>query len=133
MYNHFYILGIRYSVFLFSLITFWLNNLWEHIHAIKTWLQLFTKSHASKELFSFKNSIFEEKCRTFTKWKCKRNAINKYFFWENLRSRSFIHPPLIFGTDSLIISPQHTIKLCVSLLSQSLNSWYYLLSWKIFY
>ena len=33
--------------------------------------------------------------------------------------RYFIHPPLIFATQSLIISLQH-IKLCISLLSQSL-------------
>ena len=35
-----YIVGVRYSVFMFSLITFQLKNLWEQIHAIKTWLQL---------------------------------------------------------------------------------------------
>ena len=32
----------------------------------------------------------------------------------------FIHLPLIFATESLIIALQHIIKLCVSLLSQSL-------------
>ena len=32
----------------------------------------------------------------------------------------FIHPPLIFATESLIVSLQHIIKLCISLLSQSL-------------
>ena len=32
----------------------------------------------------------------------------------------FIHPPLIFATESLIISLQHIITLCISLLSQSL-------------
>ena len=38
--------------------------------------------------------------------------------------RFFIHPHLVFATQSLIISLQH-IKLCISLLSQSL---YYLIS-----
>ena len=33
----------------------------------------------------------------------------------------FIHPPLIFATQSLIISLQH-IKLCISLLKQSLRT-----------
>ena len=33
---------------------------------------------------------------------------------------SFIHPPIIFATESLIISLRHTIKPYISLLSQSL-------------
>ena len=61
-----YIVGVRYSVFLFSLITFQLNNLWEQIHVIKTWLQLLTKKHASRVLLGFKNSIHKEKCKIFT-------------------------------------------------------------------
>ena len=32
----------------------------------------------------------------------------------------FIHPPLIFATERLIISLQHNIKLCISFHSQSL-------------
>ena len=44
-----------------------LNNLWEQIHATKTWLQLLIKNHASRELLSVKNSICKEKCATFTK------------------------------------------------------------------
>ena len=39
-----------------------------------------------------------------------------------------IHPPLIFATESLTIPLQYIIKLCISLISQSLNSWYYLMS-----
>ena len=39
-----------------------------------------------------------------------------------------IHPPLIFATKSLTIPLQHIIKLCISLISQNLNSWYYLMS-----
>ena len=35
-----YVVGVRYSVFLFSFITSHLNNLWEQIHLIKTWLQI---------------------------------------------------------------------------------------------
>ena len=61
-----YIVGVRYSVFLLSLITFQLNNLWEQIHVIKTWLQLLTKKHASRVLLGFKNSIHKEKCKIFT-------------------------------------------------------------------
>ena len=53
-----YIVGVRYSVFLFSLIIFQLSNLWEQTHAIKTWLQLLIKNHASRESLSFKNSIY---------------------------------------------------------------------------
>ena len=66
-----YILGVRYPVFLFLLIIFQLNNLWEQIQVIKTWLQLLTKNHASRELLIFKNSIYKEKCGTFTKWEWK--------------------------------------------------------------
>ena len=47
-------------------------------------------------------------------------------------TRCFIHPPLIFATQRLIVSVQH-ITLCISLLSQSLSTWYYLMSWKILY
>ena len=61
-----YIVGVRYSVFLLSLVTFQLNNLWEQMHVIKTWLQLLTKKHASRVLLGFKNSIHEEKCKIFT-------------------------------------------------------------------
>ena len=46
--------------------------------------------------------------------------------------RCFIHPPLIFATQSLIISRQH-IKFCISLLNQSLWTLYYLMLWKILY
>ena len=90
MYNHYLYSRsqIRYSVFLFSLTTFQLNNLWEQIHVIKTWLQLLIKKHASRELF--KNSIYKENCRTFTNWESKRNAISKSFYWESLRSRRVI-------------------------------------------
>ena len=77
----FYIVGVRYSVFLFSLITFQLNNLWEQIHSIKTWLQqLLIKNHASRELLSFKNSIYNEKCGTFT----KRESVKKELSAKNL-------------------------------------------------
>ena len=41
----------------FSLITFQLNNLWEQIHFIKSWLELLLKKHTSRELLSFKNPI----------------------------------------------------------------------------
>ena len=51
-----FIVGVSY--FLFSLIIFQLNNLWEQIHIIKTWLKLLIKMHASRELLSFKNSIY---------------------------------------------------------------------------
>ena len=51
-----FIVGVSY--FLFSLIIFQLNNLWEQIHIIKTWLKLLIKIHASRELLSFKNSIY---------------------------------------------------------------------------
>ena len=68
-----------------------LNNLWEQIHAAKTWLQLLIKNHASRELLSFKNSICKEKCATFTKWESVKETLSaNNFFWENLRSRSFI-------------------------------------------
>ena len=49
-----YIVTVKCQVFLFSLITFQLYNLWEQIHVIKTWLELFIKKHASRELLSFK-------------------------------------------------------------------------------
>ena len=38
------IIGVRYSVFLYSLMTSNLSNLWEQIRVIKTWLQLLTKN-----------------------------------------------------------------------------------------
>ena len=94
-----FIVDARYSVFLFSLIIFQLNNLREQIHVIKTWLQFLIKKHVSREFLSFKSFICKEKCRTFAKWEWKRNAISKYFFWENLRSRSFI---LNFGISIIV-------------------------------
>ena len=92
-----YIVAIRYSVFLFLLITSHLNNLWEQTgKRHKTWLDLF----ASREVLNFKNSIDKEKCGTFT----KRESVEKtyqqiIYFWENLRSRSFILiEPLVLVT-----------------------------------
>ena len=38
------------------------------------------KKHAPRELLSFKNFIYKEKCGIHKMKECKRNAINKYFF-----------------------------------------------------
>ena len=60
------ITGVRYSVFLFSLMTSNLSNLWEQIHITKTWLQ-----HLIKNMFpgSFSvlpfNAWWEQKGRTY--------------------------------------------------------------------
>ena len=86
-----YIVGTRYCAFLFLFITFQLNNLWEQMHVIKTWLQLIIRKLACRELLRFKNLIFKENCETFTKWKIVTEtlSVNK-FSWEKLRSRNFI-------------------------------------------
>ena len=44
----------------------------------------------------------------------------------------FIHPPLIFPIQGLIMSLKHA-KLCINLLSQSLWTLYYLMLWKTLY
>ena len=66
-----YLVDVMYSVFWFSLLTSHLNNLWEQIHVIKTWLKLLLKNmppgsfyknlikaldkkHASRELWALK-------------------------------------------------------------------------------
>ena len=54
-----YIVGVWYSVFL---------TICENRNVIETWLQLLIKKHASRDLLSFKNSVYKEKCGTFTKW-----------------------------------------------------------------
>ena len=46
--------GARFS----NTLTFQLNNLWDQIHVIKTWLELLIKKHVSRELLSFKSSIY---------------------------------------------------------------------------
>ena len=44
------------------------------------------KKHVSRELLSFKKILFTKKYVDIHKMKeCKRNAINKYFFRENLK------------------------------------------------
>ena len=41
--------------------------------------------------------------------------------WTYFATRHFVHPSLIFATQSLVISLQH-IKLCISLFSQSVST-----------
>ena len=92
-----YIVEIRYSVFLFLLITSHLNNYENRqVNVIKTWLDLF----ASREVLNFKNSIDKEKCGTFTKRESVKETYQQIiYFWENLRSRSFIlTEPLVLAT-----------------------------------
>ena len=80
-----YIVDVRYSVFLFSLISnkrYRVKNIW-----IQTHLKLaFNKKHASVEqafdFLKFKNSIDKEKYETFTNWKIKigceqRSAVDR--------------------------------------------------------
>ena len=54
-------------------------------HAIKIWLQLLMKKHASWELLSFKNSVYKEKCETFTKRESVKVTYQEIFFWRKFK------------------------------------------------
>ena len=56
----------------------------------KNFITALNIKHASKELLSFKNFIYKEKCEYSKMKECKRSSINKYFFRGNLRSGRFL-------------------------------------------
>ena len=90
--NMIYVVGVRYSVFLFSFITSHFNSLWGQMSYYKKLIAALNKKDASRELLSFRNYIYKEKCGTFTKWEIVKETLsaNIYIFWENLVSISFI-------------------------------------------
>ena len=80
-YSHLiYIATIRYF-FLFLSITSHLNNLWEQIHVIKTWLQLLIKSMLPGSFWVLKILFIRKIWNIYKMRHCKRNLIGKYFLF----------------------------------------------------
>ena len=67
------IVGVRYFVFVLT-----------YHFSIKPWLQLLTKKCPSRELLSFKSSIYKEKCGTVTKRDSVRETLSVNIYFEKI-------------------------------------------------
>ena len=65
-------------MFLFSLVKAIFKNRLHH----KNLITALNKEHASRELLRFRNFIYKKNMGIHKMKECKRNAINKYFFWR---------------------------------------------------
>ena len=84
-----YIVGVRYSVLLFSLIIFRLNNLWEQIQVTKTRLELLIKKQHPGSLWVLKIPFIKKNVEHLQNERVQKKRYQQ-FFWKKLRSRRFI-------------------------------------------
>ena len=81
-----YIVGVRYSVFLVSLITFQLSNLWEQIHVIKTWLQLLIKNMPPRSIWVLKIQFIKKSVEHLQMRECEKTlSANIYIFLKKFK------------------------------------------------
>ena len=68
------------------IVTSQLNNLRGQIH-VKNLITDVNKKYASRELLNFINSIYREKCGTFTKWEALKEKLSAFLlniFFEKI-------------------------------------------------